>query len=94
MYQEKRFGEAVAAYTRGLDVLYGKAAAECEATDQLAAKVHVDRTQQRGTLLPNCFASLRCLSLSAETLTWDSVSQHPEFVLVPHLLFLLAKQVA
>ena len=28
--------------------------------DQLAAKVHVDRTQQRGTLLPNCFASLRC----------------------------------
>lgn len=37
LYQEKRFGEAVAAYTRGLDVLYGKAAAECEATDQLQA---------------------------------------------------------
>ncbi len=35
LYQDKRFGEAVAAYTRGLDVLYGKAAAECEATDQL-----------------------------------------------------------
>ena len=29
LYQDKRFGEAVAAYTRGLDVLYGKAAAEC-----------------------------------------------------------------
>jgi tetratricopeptide (TPR) repeat protein len=37
LYQDKRFGEAVAAYTRGLDVLYGKAAAECEATDQLQA---------------------------------------------------------
>lgn len=37
LYQDKRFGEAVAAYTRGLDVLYGKAAAECEATEQLQA---------------------------------------------------------
>ena len=37
LYQNKRFGEAVAAYTRGLDVLYGKAASECQATDQLQA---------------------------------------------------------
>ena len=37
LYQNKRFGEAVAAYTRGLDVLYGKGAAECQATEQLQA---------------------------------------------------------
>ena len=37
LFKEKRFGEAVAAYTRGLDVCYGKGSAECADTTQLGA---------------------------------------------------------
>ena len=35
LYLEQRYGESIAAYTRGLDVLYGKQAQECDATAAL-----------------------------------------------------------
>eukprot|EP01048_Picozoa_sp_COSAG05_P009955 COSAG05_NODE_848_length_6985_cov_11.108336_1_plen_378_part_00 len=35
LYLEQRYGESVAAYTRGLDVLYGKAAQDCPAVAAL-----------------------------------------------------------